>query len=108
MREMERMERTRPVQMTEEAGGEFFAVLERLPSRLFYLGAMGALFGSAYLFFQGKRNWALFVGQWVPTLLMLPLFHKLIRPSQEPTVQGIEEATREAGRGAREFMQRGR
>ena len=30
----------------------------------------------------GKDNWALFIGQWPPTFLILAVFHKVLRPSR--------------------------
>ena len=103
---MQNVERSRPVQMTEEAGTEYFEVLQRLPSRLYYVGAMASLVGSALMFAWGKRHWGLFLQGLTPTLLILPMFHKLLRPSREPMVSGLEEASREARRGTREFSER--
>jgi hypothetical protein len=43
---------------------------------------MGSIVISAILKLMGKDNWALFVGQWPPTFLVLAIFHKVLRPSK--------------------------
>jgi hypothetical protein len=51
----------------------------KLPSDLFLWSAVGSLAGSALLQLAGRREQAVFVGQWVPTLLILGLYNKLVK-----------------------------
>ncbi|MCO6429925.1 MAG: hypothetical protein J5J00_03615 [Deltaproteobacteria bacterium] len=45
-----------------------------------YLGlAIGSMVGSAVLQAMGRNRDALFVGQWVPTILILGLYNKLVK-----------------------------
>jgi hypothetical protein len=82
---------------------DFFEVAERMPSSLFYWAAIGSILTSAFLFLIGRRSWSLFVGQWVPTFLIIPLFNQLLRPSQEQPYRQMSEASQEAMRSAREM-----
>jgi hypothetical protein len=51
----------------------------KLPSDTFLWAAGGAIAGSLALKFMGRNHDALFVGQWVPTLLILGLYNKLVK-----------------------------
>jgi hypothetical protein len=51
----------------------------RLPSDTFLWLAGGAIGTSLALHFAGKRQESTFVGQWVPTLLILGLYNKLVK-----------------------------
>jgi hypothetical protein len=73
----------------------------RLPSDTFLWAAGGAMIASAVIEFLSPRRpmafarrarrgqLALFVGQWVPTLLLLGLYNKIVK------VAGSDEAERE-------------
>ena len=75
---------------------QYFRLMEKVPTQL-YLGlALGSLLTSAGLRFAGKKEAALFVGQWPPTLLLLALVHKLLQPSQELGIRDTQEAAGEA------------
>ncbi len=64
-----------------------------------YLGlALSAIIASALLRIAGKKEAALFVGQWPPTFILFALAHKLLRPSQERGSQATREALDEAAR----------
>ncbi|MBI3980015.1 MAG: hypothetical protein HY331_17720 [Chloroflexi bacterium] len=77
-----------------------FGFFETVPSQFYWLFAIGSIFVSAYLFLTGRRAWALFVGQWPPTILVLTLFYKMLRPSREEPMRGMQEAMREVRRTA--------
>src|SRR5947199_70296 len=76
---------------TKEEGPVAKAIERRtakLPSDLFLWAATGALIGSAVLHFVGQRRTLtamrprmndLFVGQWVPTLLLLGVYNKIVK-----------------------------
>jgi hypothetical protein len=51
----------------------------KLPSDTFLWAAIGSMAGSLTFELMGKREMALFVGQWVPTLLILGLYNKLVK-----------------------------
>jgi len=51
----------------------------KLPSDLFLWAAGGAIVGSLTLHCAGKQHMGLMVGQWVPTLLILGLYNKLVK-----------------------------
>jgi hypothetical protein len=51
----------------------------KLPSDTFLWAAGGAMVGSIVLQSLGKRDAANFVGQWVPTLLILGLYNKIVK-----------------------------
>ena len=68
--------------MSTEAQQSYFKVTDSVPEQVWYWSAMGSIVISAILKLMGKDNWALFVGQWPPTFLVLALFHKVLRPSK--------------------------
>jgi len=51
----------------------------KLPSDLFLWSAGGAALGALTLQVLGKRETSNFIGQWVPTLLILGLYNKLVK-----------------------------
>jgi hypothetical protein len=51
----------------------------KLPSDLFLWTALGSIGGSLAFLAAGKRETANFVGQWVPTILILGLYNKLVK-----------------------------
>jgi hypothetical protein len=51
----------------------------KLPSDTFLWMAVGAMTASATLQMLGNRHVSLFVGQWVPTLLIFGLYNKLVK-----------------------------
>lgn len=59
----------------------------RLPSDTFLWAAMGSIVGSMTLQFLGKSKLSLFVGQWVPTFLLLGVYNKIVK------VAGHDRAT---------------
>lgn len=55
----------------------------RLPSTA-YLGlAVGSIVASALFQLAGKRHLAIFVGQWVPSLLVIGVYNKLVKIEHE-------------------------
>lgn len=51
----------------------------KLPSDTFMWAALGSMAGSLTFELMGKREMALFVGQWAPTLLIFGLYNKLVK-----------------------------
>ena len=60
----------------------FFAATDQIPEEVWYWAAIASIGISALLKVLGKDNWALFVGQWPPTFLVLAIFHKVLRPGR--------------------------
>jgi hypothetical protein len=51
----------------------------RVPSDVFLWAALGAIGVSVTLQTMNKRERSLFFGQWVPTLLLLGLYNKIVK-----------------------------
>lgn len=51
----------------------------KLPSDLFLWAAGGAILGSLTLQLMGRKEASNFIGQWVPTLLILGLYNKIVK-----------------------------
>ncbi len=62
---------------------EILETIENLPTSVYYGSVAGSIALSLALFFTGKRQEAIFVGLWAPTILNLGLYNKLLRPSKE-------------------------
>ena len=60
----------------------YFSATDQVPEEVWYWAALGSIGISAALKLLGKDNWALFVGQWPPTFLVLAIFHQVLRPSR--------------------------
>jgi len=71
--------------------------MEAVPTQMYWGLAMGSVLLSAMFYVVGKRNTALFIGQWPPTFLALALLYKLLRPSREAGSVGMREAVEEVG-----------
>ena len=84
-----------------ERKDSYLRMMEKIPTQT-YLGlALGTIALSALLRLAGKKDAAIFVGQWPPTFILFALVHKLLQPSQErgvpDTREAMDEATRMAG-----------
>jgi hypothetical protein len=51
----------------------------KIPSIAFLSAAVGSMVASAALQARGNERMSLFVGQWVPTFLMIGLYNKLVK-----------------------------
>ena len=51
----------------------------QVPSDVFLWMAVGVMGASAVMQMTGKKDGSLFVGQWVPTLLIFGLYNKLVK-----------------------------
>lgn len=54
------------------------------PSSVYMYAAGASILASAVLFARRSRDWALFVGQWAPTLLISGLFLKMLYSREKP------------------------
>ena len=69
---------------------EVLESIENLPSSVYYGGVAGSIVLSLFLYATGRKQAAIFVGLWAPTILNLGLYNKLLRPSQEPDLEDYE------------------
>ena len=53
--------------------------MEAVPTQIYWGLAMGSVILSAMFYLGGRRNTALFVGQWPPTFLILGLYNKIVK-----------------------------
>lgn len=71
------------IMQSQRAEGRVARAIEeqtaKLPSDLFLWAAGGSIAASLGLFLAGRRESALFVGQWAPTFLILGLYNKLVK-----------------------------
>lgn len=51
----------------------------KLPSDTFLWAALGAMAGSAALQIAGRQHLSLFLGQWVPTMLLFGVYNKIVK-----------------------------
>lgn len=56
---------------------------EKISENSFLYATGASVILSAFLFTRKSRDWGLFVGQWVPSILTLGLFYKLLKQSKE-------------------------
>ena len=77
-----------------------FESMETVPSQMYFALAIGSIVLSAVSYLMGRRTLALFIGEWAPTFLALPLFYKLLKPSREEMGAGLRQAVEEARRTA--------
>lgn len=69
-------------QQAGEAQQSPFRLTESIPDETWYWLAIGSIGVSAALKLMEKDHWALFVGQWPPTFLLMGLYHRLMRSGQ--------------------------
>lgn len=71
------------------------AMLEQLPTQFYSWLVVGSILLSALLMLTGRWRAALFVGQWPPTIAILAVLYKQLRPSQEAERAQMRQAIRE-------------
>jgi hypothetical protein len=68
---------------TEHAEGKIAKTIEqqtaKLPSDTFLWAAVGSIGASLALQLMGRKQLSNFVGQWVPTILILGVYNKLVK-----------------------------
>jgi hypothetical protein len=53
----------------------------KVPSVIFLGAAAASVIGSLASFFSGRKQFANLVGEWVPTLLLLGMYSRLVKQS---------------------------
>jgi hypothetical protein len=51
----------------------------KIPSSGYLSAAIASMAASAVLKIMGKNDWALFVGQWAPSFLIIGVYNKLVK-----------------------------
>ena len=74
----------------------YLKVMEAVPTQAYLGAAVGSIALSAVLRVFGKKDAAIFVGQWPPTFILFALAYKLLRPSDEDALENGHEAVRQA------------
>ena len=74
----------------------FLELMEAVPTQAYLGAALGSIALSAGLRLAGKKDAAIFVGQWPPTFILFGLAYKLLRPSDEDVVREGQEAVEQA------------
>jgi len=82
------------VRAGERKEDQFTAMLEAqtstLPSSIFLGAAIASIVGSLTLQFTGKKDQALFVGQWVAPFLLFGIYNKLVKQHGSDATKGSE------------------
>lgn len=68
---------------TDNAQKSFFSVMEKVPTPIYYWAGIGSILASLILQMMGRKQDALFVGQWPPTFFVLAILYKQLQPSRE-------------------------
>ena len=74
----------------------YLKLMEAVPTQAYLGAALGSIALSAILRVLGKKDAAIFVGQWPPTFILFALAYKLLRPSDEDALENGHEAVRQA------------
>lgn len=69
--------------MQNDAQQTFFTAMEKVPTPVYYWAGIGSILASLILHQMGRKQDALFVGQWPPTFFILAVLYKNVRPSRE-------------------------
>jgi hypothetical protein len=79
-----------------EARQSYFQIMETIPAQAYLSAALGSVGLSFLLRLFGKKDAAVFVGQWPTTILLMALAYKLLKPSQEDAFSDGEAAVSQA------------
>jgi hypothetical protein len=70
--------------------------MEAVPTQVYLGAALGSIVLSALLRLFGKKDAAVFVGQWPPTFILFALAYKILQPSNEKVLRDGQETVRPA------------
>ena len=74
----------------------YLKLMEAVPTQAYLGAAVGSIALSAILRMLGKKDAAVFVGQWPPTFILFALAYKVLRPSNEEVAQEGHQAAQHA------------
>ncbi len=75
-----------------ETTATYLKLMEVVPTQAYLGAALGSIAVSALLRLFGKKDAAVFVGQWPPTFILFALAYKILQPSDEDALQDGHEA----------------
>ena len=84
-----------------------FKVLDAVPGQAWYTASILSILASALCQLAGKKQLALFIGQWPPTFLAVGLYHKLVRPGDEDAMGQMWRAGQQAAEAGQQAAQAG-
>ena len=64
----------------------------RMPSSGYLAAAVSAMGVSALMKILGKDNWALFIGQWAPSFLIIGVYNKMVKQHGSDAFSGQRAA----------------
>ena len=74
----------------------YLKTMDEIPTQIYLWAALVAVGLSALLRLFGKKDAAVFVGQWPPTLILFALAYKLLRPGHEDAAEDRYQAAQPA------------
>lgn len=74
----------------------YLKFMEAVPTQAYLGAAVGSIALSALLRMFGKKDAAIFVGQWPPTFILFALAYKLLGPSNEDMAHEGHQAVQHA------------
>ena len=81
------MERSRN---EDEVTSQIEKTTAKVPSVAFLSFAIGAMVGSLGFMLAGRRDTALFIATWVPTILILGNYNKMVKATEDIDTGGME------------------
>lgn len=79
-----------------------FKALDAVPGQVWYIAGIVSILISATLQLTGRKQLALFVGQWPPSFFAVGIYHKLVRPGSEDAVGQLGQAAQQAANAPQE------
>ena len=68
-----------PGQREDQFTSSIESQTSKIPSAGYLGAAIGAMVASAILKTLGKNDWAMFVGQWAPSILIIGVYNKVVK-----------------------------
>lgn len=79
-----------------ETQDKYLKMMETIPAQAYMSAASASVVLSLLLRLIGKKDAAVFVGQWPTTILLTALAYKLLKPSKEDAFADGEAAVKQA------------
>ena len=79
-----------------ETQEKYLKMMETVPAQAYMSAASASVVLSLFLRLIGKKDAAVFVGQWPTTILLAALTYKLLKPSKEDAFEDGQAAVEQA------------
>ena len=83
-----------------------FQALDSVPGQFWYTAGVVSILASAICQIAGKKQLALFIGQWPPTFFAVGIYHKLVRPGSEDAMSQWSRAAQQAANAPQNVQDR--